>query len=175
MKAIILTYAPVSESEQKLLKNTHIAKLAINQHGEEYKPHIRICGDYNLAYIYKNFKQPIISIREHFRYINPRVIPNNLEFKGATIISAVEWLIEMNCDEILIVGDNTVNTKDFQDNVKTQISKLQEHAKIYQYTNGNFDLPVKSISEFLNAVDVGFWNQNGEYKEDYQEIDSKEL
>ena len=152
-KAIILTYADVTEQEAKLLKETKVLKLAINQHAEELKPDIRICTDWNLVYICKNFPQPVISVRDYFRYKSPRIIPNNLEFKGATIISAVEWLISNEYNDILIVGDNSVNNKEFQDNVNKHITPMMEYARIWQYRFGNFQLPVKSVSKFLGDCD----------------------
>jgi len=153
-KAIILTYAPVTKEEAKLLKETTFLKLALNHHAEELKPQIRICSDYNLPYICKNFTQPVISVRDYFRYVNPRVIYNNLEFKGATIISAVEWLISKQYNDILIIGDNSVNTEEFQNNVNKHTTPLMEYARIWQYRFGNFQLPVKSISKFLGERDV---------------------
>lgn len=153
-KAMVLTYASVSKDEAKLIKESTIFKLAINQHAEELNPQVRICSDWNLPYICKNFPQPIISVRDYFRYINTRLIPNNLEFKGATIIAAVEWLISKQYNDILIVGDNTVNTEDFQNNVNKHITPLMEYARIWQYKFGKFQLPVKSIGKFLGERDV---------------------
>ena len=49
MKAIILTYAPVDEKEKAILAGTGIYKIAINQHGSEYKPDARIISDYVLV------------------------------------------------------------------------------------------------------------------------------
>lgn len=150
MKAVILTYAPIENSEKELLKNTIVFKLALNHHSEEYKPNARIISDYILPKICKNFNQKIISIREKFRYETKRVEYPNIEYKGATIVSGVEYLLKNKYDEILIIGDNTVNTKEFQDLVNTEIEKLKPKAQIYQYIKGNFNLPVKSISEFLS-------------------------
>ena len=148
MKAIILTYAPVNESEQEILKETNIFKLAINQHAEEYKPNIRFITDYILSCICQNFPEKVVSVRDKFRYDSSRVEYFNAEFKGVTMISALEYLIYKRYDEILIVGDNTVNEKEFQDVIKKETDILKEKVKIYQYTNGNFNLPVKSITEF---------------------------
>ena len=149
MKAIILTYAPVPESEQEFLKSTKIFKLALNQHAEEYKPDLRICSDYILDDICRKFSQKVVSVRDNFRFSTNRVeyFPN---FKGATILSGIEYLIFKGYDEILIIGDNTVNTKEFQDNVNHHLEQIKEYASIYQYTNGNFNLPVKSITEFCS-------------------------
>ena len=91
-----------------------------------------------------------MSVREQLRYATNRVeyFPC---FRGATILSALEYLIHKGYDEILIVGDNKVNTKEFQDNVNHYIEQIKELASIYQYTNGNFNLPVRSITEFCKG------------------------
>lgn len=150
MKAIILTYAPVKEEEKKLLRRTKVFKIAINQHGGEYKPTVRIISDYVLASMCKRFPENIISIRDRFRYESKRVeYINDIEFKGATIICAVEYLKNNGYKRILIVGDNRVNNKDFQKNVRKQIDKIKDGLFLYQYTKGNFNLPVMSITEFL--------------------------
>lgn len=174
MKAIILTYAPVPESEQELLKSTKIFKLALNNHAEEFKPNTRICSDYILGDICRKFPQKIVSVREKFRFSTSRVeyYPN---FKGTTILSAIEYLIHKGYNEILIIGDNKVNTKELQELIKNEVDNIKAKAEIFQYTNGNFNLPVKSIKEFINQVDVGFWDKNGIYREDFQEVDSKEM
>ena len=150
MKSIILTYAPVPETEQALLTSTKIFKLALNGHAEEYKPDLRICSDYILSDICRNYPQKVVSVRERFKFATDRVeyFPC---FKGATILSALEYLIHKGYDEILIVGDNKVNTKEFQDNVNHYIEQIKELASIYQYTDGNFDLPTKSITDFCGG------------------------
>jgi hypothetical protein len=149
MRAIILTYAPVQESDKEILKNTKIFKLALNNHAEEYKPDLRICSDYILSDICRDFPQKVVSVREKFRFTTDRVeyFPN---FQGATISSGIEYLIFKGYDEILIIGNNKVNTKEFQERVNKHIEQVKEYASIYQYTNGNFNLPVKSITEFCS-------------------------
>lgn len=151
-KAIVLTYAPVPEYEQKILRNTKIFKIALNNHAEVFKPDIRICSDYILAMICRNFPQKIISVRDAFRFKSNRVIKSDIEFKGATILCAVDWLIQEGYTDILIIGDNKVNTKQLQELIKTEIDKVKDKANIYQYTAGNFNLPVKSITEFISNV-----------------------
>ena len=148
MKAIILTQAPIKECEQNLLRNTNIFKLALNHHAEEFSPDVRIISDYILPNICRKFPHKVVSVRDRFRYITSRVEYFNVEFKGATIISAIEYLIFKKYDEILIIGDNTVHGEEFIALVKREVDKLKDKAKIYQYTTGNFNLPVMSITEF---------------------------
>lgn len=148
MKAIILTQSPVNESERELLKKAKIFKLALNRHAEDLQPDARIISDYCLGDICKKFSQKIISVRDRFGYETNRVEYFNGEFKGATIVSAIDYLISKNYDEILIVGDNTVHGEEFQSLIKREIDNLKDRPKIYQYTNGNFNLPTLSITEF---------------------------
>jgi hypothetical protein len=149
MKAIVLTYAPVYDLEQKILKNTKIFKLALNQHAADLKPDARIITDYVLQNILKTCSEKIISVREKLRCYSPRLESPDIEFKGSTIIAALDYLISKNFDEILIVGDNSVNRVQFRNEVNDNIDKIRHKANIYQYTNGNFKLGVKTIKEFV--------------------------
>lgn len=148
MKAIILTYAPIDEKEKKILQRTSIFKLALNQHAEALHPDARIVTDYILENIYNNYPEKIISVRDKLRHESERVEYFDGEFKGATILAAIDYLISKKCDEILIVGNNKVNHESFENIIKTEIDRIKNDAKIYQYTNGNFNLPVKTIAEF---------------------------
>lgn len=122
------------------------------------KPNARIISDYVLPKIYERFSQKIISVREKLRFYSERVEYFNGEFKGSTILAGIDYLISKKYDEILIVGDNKVNHSRFQDLVKTEIDKIgvnewvNKGIKIYQYSKGNFNLPVKSIPEFCNIL-----------------------
>ena len=149
MKAIILTYAPVQDFERELLINTNIFKLALNQHAKDLKPDARIITDYVLSKILKTCPEKIISVREKIRCYSPRVEYAEIEFKGSTIVAAIDYLISKCYNEILIVGNNKVNSKVFHEDVNRQIDKLVLKANIYQYTKGNFNLAVKSIKEFI--------------------------
>lgn len=149
MKAIILTYAPVQDFERELLKNTNIFKLALNGHSKELCPDKRIITDYVLQKILKTCSEKIISVREKLRSYSPQVEYPAIEFKGSTIIAGLDYLISKNFTEILIVGNNKVNSNAFQNDVNRQIDNLVPKSKIYQYSNGNFNLKVKSIKEFI--------------------------
>ena len=148
MKAIILTYAPISNTEKNILISTEIYKLALNHHCTEYCPDARIVTDYVLLNIYKKFPETIISVRDKPRIQSDRIKYFDKECKGATIVSAIEYLIAENYDEILIVGNNRVNNIKFRNLVKENVEELSKHVKLYQYSNGNFNIPVKSISDF---------------------------
>lgn len=150
MKAIILTYSPIDKEEKNILTETCIYKIALNHHAKELKPDVRFISDYILTNICKNFPEKIVSTREVLRCPSKRIEYFSTEFKGATIISAAEYLIVKGYNEILVVGNNTVNNSDFQRWVKEEFDILKEKVKIYQYSHGNFNLPIKSIKEFCS-------------------------
>lgn len=157
MKAIVLTYAPINDADKEMLIKTDIYKLALNQHSEELKPDARIMTDYYLEYLYNNFPQKIISIRDKLRFESERVEYPDIEFKGSTILAALEYLILKNYTEILIIGDNKVNSAEFQKMVNCDISKLDKKVKIYQYSKGNFSLPIKGVKDFINCNNEYTW------------------
>ena len=148
-KAIILTYAPITEAEKLLLINTEIFKLAINQHCSELKPNCRIIADYwNWQFMINNFPETLIVARESIKH--PRVISKpDLPCLMGTITSAIVHLLEENTEKILLVADNKVHGKVFQDEIKKAVSELNAKNNIYQYSQGNFDLPVIKIKEFI--------------------------
>ena len=150
MKSIILTYAPVSDYEKELLQKTNIFKLALNQHAKEYLPNARIIADYTLRSIVSRFGEKIISVRDKSLPESDKIEYFRGKFKGSTIVAAIDYLISKQYDEILIIGNNQVNNLKFRNEVNVEVSKLKESVKIYQYSDGNFDLPIKSISEFCN-------------------------
>ena len=154
-KVIILTFAPVNAKERKLLKDTRIVKVAINQHAEYLKPDYRICTDYGvIGNLLQNYQQKIITTREWVP--NKRLIyAGQISFKGSTIVSCVEYIIQKGFKQILIVGDNTVHSESFQNRINSELVRiLDENAdiKIFQYRKGNFYLPVKSIKQFMKGV-----------------------
>lgn len=153
MKAIILTFAPVEDKDKELLKNTDIFKMAINNHAEELQPHQRICSDYGIVgELLQDFSQKIVTIRDWAT--NDRLIyAGYIFFKGSTMVCAIEYLISKGYTDILIVGDNTVHQDFFMERIKKEIDFIQEvnsDVKIFQYSNGNFNLPTKTVEQFIN-------------------------
>lgn len=154
MKAIILTFSPVSDEDKQLLVSTDITKIAINQHAEELNPTYRIVSDYGIVgVLLERFPQKIVTLRDYAT--NERLIyAGHINFKGSTMIATVEYLISEKYDDILIVGDNTVHSEIFKERVNKEMDIVRENnpdIKIFQYTNGNFNLPVKSIQQFIKG------------------------
>ena len=148
MKSLILTYAPVSNAERKILTETSIFKLALNQHAREYSPDARIIADYTLKNIYNKFDEKIISVRDKSLPESERIVYFRGEFKGSTILAAIDYLISLGYDKILIVGNNKVNNLKFRNEVSQEIDKIKDKIKLYQYSNGDFNLSVKTIADF---------------------------
>ena len=155
MKALILTFAPVTEKQKELIKNTNITKIAINGHSEELNPDYRICSDYGvIEFLMKYFKQKIITVREWVK--DERLInATNILFKGSTLVAAIDYLVFKKYDEILIVGDNTVREKFFQKRINDEIEKIKKEnpqIKIFQYRKGNYNLSVLSVERFISGL-----------------------
>lgn len=150
MKAIILTFAPVSEEEKNILRNTNIVKVAINQHAEELKPTYRICSDYGIiGNLLENYSQNVITVREWVNH-ERLIYAGNISFKGSTMVACIEYLVK-DYDDILIIGDNTVHSESFKNRINQEIETITKNnpeVKIYQYRQGNFNLPVESVKEF---------------------------
>lgn len=152
MKAIILTNADIDEHDKELLRDTEITKIAINQHAEELKPNYRICSDYGIiGNLLENYSQQIITLREWVNH-ERLIYAGSISFKGSTMIAGIEYLINKNYSEILIVGDNTVHSDIFQNRINDEIEIIKNNKpdiNIFQFSQGNFNLPVKSVEEFL--------------------------
>lgn len=149
MKAIILTYADVTLKEKKLINDSCLFKVAVNW--ANYQTDYRVTRDYkSLDFICNRFKEPVIlsacdGRKDRFK----RAKAMNLYYKGSTLTSAVDFCLNLGYNEILLVANNKVHTEHLQETVKQAINELKAKGTIYQYTKGNFDLPVKSIEDFI--------------------------
>ena len=152
MKAIVLTSATVQPEDVQPIIDTKIHKYAINGHAEYLNPTFRICSDYGVsAFLMEFFKQPIITTRE---YANSKrlIYAGDIPFRGSTIVACIEYLAKRDYKQILIIGDNTVHEQFFQDRINSEIQRiLQENSdvEIFQYSEGNFNLPTKTVQQFL--------------------------
>lgn len=160
MKAIVLTYAPVSKKEEKLLKNTDIFKVACNWHSEDLKPDVRITldRDETIKKCLDVGNQPVLSLQ--FDYDHPRVKRiYNLPKRLSSLISCCDYLIANGYNQILLVATNTVtNQKEissgFQNINIEGINSVKEYAHIYKYRDDAvFDLNTRTIEEFLTMTD----------------------
>lgn len=153
MKAIVLTNAPVNDTQAELLKNTNIKKFAINAHAQVLNPDFRVCSDYGIIeYLLRFFPQKIVTTREWVP--DKRLIyAGHIAFKGSTMVACIEYLIDQKYKDILIVGDNTIHDENFKQRINKEIDLIiaNNEVNIFQYTNGNYNLPVKTVEQFIKG------------------------
>lgn len=155
-RAIVLTYAPVTEEEKELLLTTDELKIACNWHAEDLKPDLRLTLD-NEKTIKKCLEvgnQTIIS--GSFRYDDERVkVDFSLPKRYSSLISCCDYLIQNGYTHILLVANNQqANNKkittDFQKLNKDGINSLKDYAYIFKYRDeAVFDVPTRTVKEFL--------------------------
>lgn len=150
-KAVVLSDVSVTQDEFLELRDTDVYKLALNHHASEYKPNARIFSDYfDLAKLHLRFPNDIIyTVRcKPLRPVK-NIVVADVEFKGSTMIAAIEFLIQQGAEKILLVADNTVHSQHFRDEIYNNILKLPTNTRIYQFRTGYFPLPVLGVRDFL--------------------------
>lgn len=167
-KCLILTRCEnVTEEEKQLIECSDIFKIAVNY--APYKSQTRLFHDYAFWQGYVSaFTEPLITsfhmkhdkalqeAKATNRFIsfyetseNPDLSEDDiLHFQGGSLTPTINYTIKQKYSEILIVADNTAYDKYFQEEINKAISKYKDLANIYQFKNGNFNLPIKSIKEF---------------------------
>ena len=147
MKAIVLTYAPITEQEKKLLRETKIFKIACNDYAAELKPNVRLCADNIVKKCLKCDTCPVISMNydlEEKRVINGSCLPR----RNTTLISCIDYLYLNGYTSVLLVATNP-------DSATTKLNieglnSIKDCLNIYKYSkDGNLDVPYKNIGEFM--------------------------
>lgn len=151
MKAIILTYAGVNKEEKELLKNTDIFKIACNNYCAELKPNIRLCADDIVDKCLECDICPVVSLNydlEKPRVINACKMPK----RHSSLLSCIDYLILNGYETILLVASNPESAT-CKINYEG-INNLKGYIQLYKYSeNGNFDIPYKSIKDFIMLTD----------------------
>lgn len=147
MKAIVLTYAPITQEEQKLLKNTDIFKIACNNYCAELKPNVRLCADNIVDKCLKCDTCPVISKNydlEKNRVINGCYLPT----RHTTLVSCVDYLYLKGFTSILLVATNPVSAT-YKLNIEG-INSIKDCLYLYRYSKDcNLDIPYKNIKDFI--------------------------
>ena len=146
-KAIVLTYAPITNQESKMLKETDIFKIACNSYCAELKPDVRLCVD-NIVDICLNCDTcPVISKNydlEKERVINACYLPK----RNTTLISCIDYLYLKGYTNVLLVATNP-DSATYKLNIEG-INTLKDCLYLYKYSKGgNLDIPYKSIKDFI--------------------------
>ncbi|MCQ2957306.1 MAG: hypothetical protein MJ180_00215 [Candidatus Gastranaerophilales bacterium] len=153
-KAIILTYADITEEEKELLKNTDVFKIACNNYCAELKPNIRLCADDIVDKCLNCDSCPVISInydRDKKGVIDGHYLPN----RNSSLILCLDYLIYKRYDSVLLVANNQMSNNrdikaDFQNYNRKCVNELKPYINMYKYSeNGVFDIPHLKIKEFL--------------------------
>lgn len=146
-KAIVLTYAPVTKAEAKLLKNTDIFKIATNFSAAELNPNIRLTADDIVDKCLECDTCDVVSLnydRNKDRVINADYLPK----RHTSLVSCVDYLMLKGFTHILLVASNPVSATSKM-NYKG-INQLKQFLYLYKYTNdGNLDIPHKTVKEFI--------------------------
>ena len=151
MRAIVLTYAPVSKEEKELLRKTDLYKIATNFSAAELKPDIRLCADDIVDKCLECDTCPVVSC--NYDLAKERVLNGcGLPKRHSTLLSCVDFLLSKGYNEILLVASNPVSAT-CKINYEG-IEMLKDYAFLYKYTeDGNLNIPYKSIKDFIMLTD----------------------
>lgn len=171
MKAFVLTRCDsVLPEDVKIIQSSNIFKVCVNN--ASYNCNYRLFHDYShYDGFVKYFSEPLITsyhalqsverteIQKTGRFslfYNTTDIPNTknkneLFFATGSIIPSIDYCIKNGASEVLLVADNNVYSDNFKDGINKALNKLITHSNIYQFSNGNFKLPIKSIKDFIES------------------------
>ena len=167
MKALVLTRCEINEKNRALIENSNLFKISVNYalfdsdvrlfHDQRYWKHY-VADFKDILITHENILNNIgieqIKQSKRFKlFYKNASIPNTtnqneLFYKINSVIPAIDYCIKQNYQDILIVGDNTVYSKEFQEEYNKATNVLKNYCNLYQFSNGNFDLATKSIEEF---------------------------
>lgn len=170
MKCLILTRVETSTEEKTLVNQSKLFKLAVNT--ANYKADLRLFHDSQYWQMYlDNYPETLVTrakesllIPDHARFIfyNDALEPctenkEELYFEQSSLICSIDFAIKLGFTDILLVADNNVDninfTKDlFESEINRIIKRFTPYANIYQFSDGNFDLPVMSVGKFLQVT-----------------------
>ena len=151
MRAIVLTYAPITKEEQKLLKNTKVFKIACNDYCAELKPDLRLCADNIVQKCLDCDSCDVVSINydlEHERVINGCYLPK----RHSSLLSCIDYLYLKGFTSVLLVASNPDSATSKINYIG--VNNIKDCLNLYKYTKeGNLDIPYISIKEFLMLTD----------------------
>ena len=152
MKAIILTYSKLTKEEQKLLKNTDVFKIACNSYSAELKPNVRLTADNIVDRCLECDTCPVISCNydlDKERVINGSYLPN----RHSSLLFCIDYLYLKGYSDVLLVATNPPGTNTYKINLEGT-DFMKDCFNLYKYSEeGTFNLPVKTVKEFLMLTD----------------------
>ena len=151
MKAIILTYAPITKEEKRLLTDTKIFKIATNFSSTDLKVNVRLTADNIVQKCLDCDTCKVISLNydlEADRVINACHLPK----RHSSLLSCIDYLYLQGYTNVLLVASNpdSPTSKINYEGVKDYKGCLN----LYKYTKeGNLDIPYMNIKDFLMMTD----------------------
>ena len=146
-KAIVLTYAPTTEEEKQLLKDTNIFKIATNFSVPDLKPNIRLTADDIIDKCLNCDTCPVLSLNydlDKKGVINAHYLPQ----RHTSLVSCIDYLLLNGFTHILLIATNP-DSETCKMNYEG-VNQLKNYIYLYKYTkNGNFDIPHKTVKEFI--------------------------
>ena len=170
-KCFILTRCDaITEQEKQLINNSNIFKMAVNY--AHYNSNCRLFHDYSFWNKYVGYFSESLITSYHIKhsedlqqakdtgrfilFYETSTMPviekiDTLHFDSSSIIPAINYCTLQGFTEILLIADNTAYDNILQQDINKAIAKYKDIANIYQYSNGNFILPIKTIEEFIRC------------------------
>lgn len=161
-KVMILTKVPVSVDTRDFVDSCDVFKICVNWCN--FKGDVRIFHDADLYKWYEEkYTEPLIT---HNWVINkvdkskysllygstPKLNTQNKEelYQSAgTMGKAMDLCVKYGAKKILLIADNTAHSLAFRNQVNDVLCRLSDYASFYQFSDGNFLCPVKSIEDFI--------------------------
>jgi len=164
-RVIILTRYTYDKENEKALKE--LAKqddnnvLIVSLNG--YRTQLADCimhTDYNTRKInrtnLKEYNLPLLTFRDYTDSMSSNIVDcREFKFFGSTLLTAVNFFIEGHIKNILLYMDNTAHSDMFIWEQREGINNFKDYrpkCKIYQITNGNFDLDVITVKDFVSGL-----------------------
>jgi hypothetical protein len=163
----LLTRCKTSNFEKISIDKSSILKIAVNRadyqsnyrlfydsfHWRSYFDHIK-----NEIFVTRKLESENINNKENFMFFEDALTPctsnsNELFMEHSSLIPSIDLAIKLGGKDILLIADNNVDNINFlkevfEPEINKTIQEFREYANIYQFSKGNFNLPVKSIEEF---------------------------
>ena len=150
-KAIVLTYAPVTDEEKQLLKNTDIFKIATNFSAVKLNPDIRLTADNIVDKCLECDDIPVVSL--NYDLHKERVLSAiNYPKRHSSLLSCIDYLFFHGYNAILLVASNPDSATSII-NYKG-IEYMKEYLYLFKYTeDGNMNIPHLTVKDFIMLTD----------------------
>jgi hypothetical protein len=146
-KAIVLTYAPLSEDEKELIRKTDIYKIATNFSAVDLGVDLRLTADNIVDKCLECDCCSVVSLNydlDKERVINAQYLPK----RHTSLVSCVDYLYLNGFTHILLIATNPQSAT-YKLNIDG-INSLKDCLYLYKYTkDGNLDIPFKPVKEFI--------------------------